>query len=110
MITTVEQVQVAVWSVSAVFITDVILCYKHCRTRSSSSVIRVYSVYNKVMIYDYHCKTRSGAVWSGSAVFITEWSYVINTVEQDQVAVWSGSALFITKSWSMITTVLINIK
>ena len=39
-----------------------------------------------------------GAVWSGSAVFITKSSYMTNTVEQDQVAVWSGSAVFITKS------------
>ena len=30
-----------------------------------------------------------GAVWSGSALIITKSSYMINTVEQDQVAVRS---------------------
>ena len=51
-INTVEQDQVAMWSGSAVFIKKVILDYKHCRTRSISSVIRICSVYNKDILYD----------------------------------------------------------
>ena len=47
-----------------------------------------------------------GAVWSVSAVFITQSSYMINTVEQkNQGAVWSWSAVLITKSSYMINTV-----
>ena len=37
-------------------------------------------------------------------MFITKSSYMINTVEQDQVAVSSGYAVFITKSSYMINT------
>ena len=95
MINAVEQDQVAVWSGSTVF-TTVILYDSHCRTRSSSSMISVYSVYNKVILYDYTVEQDQGAVWSGSAVFITKSFYMINTVEHDQVAVWSGSTVFIT--------------
>ena len=99
MINTVEQDQGAVWSGSAVFITN-LLYIKHCRTRSSSSVIRVCSVYNKVILLTLINTVEQDqvAVWSGSAVFISKSSYMINTVEQDQVAEWSWSAVFITRS------------
>ena len=68
MINTVEQDQGAVWSGSAVFITQ------------SSYMINTV-------------EQDQGAVWSGSAVFITKSSYMINTVEQ--TATWSCSTVLI---------------
>ena len=52
MINTVEQDQVAVWSGSAVFITKSSYMINTVRTRSRCSMVRVSSVYNKVILYD----------------------------------------------------------
>ena len=52
MINTVEQDHVAVWSGSAVFITKSSYMINTVEHRSSSSMIRVCSVYNKVILYD----------------------------------------------------------
>ena len=50
-INTADPDQVAVWAGSAVLITKSSYSDYYCRTRSSSSVIRFCSVYNKVILY-----------------------------------------------------------